>query len=155
MSKIVSKYIECYVYLETSGVNKYLLLKRSPDKQPYPGIWQIVTGRIEENEAAFDTALREVNEETGLKINKLYVLPKAGSFYTAHTDNLHLIPLFLAGSDSCYVKLSEEHTEYEWLSYKDAREKIHWYNQKENLDMIEEMLCNPVLKSTFIEIKIN
>jgi dATP pyrophosphohydrolase len=155
MSKIVSKYIECYVYLETAGVNKYLLLKRSHDKHPYPGIWQIVTGRIEENEAAYDTALREVKEETGLKIKKLYVLPKAGSFYTAHTDSLHLIPLFLAYSDGCAVMISSEHTEYEWLSYKEARERIHWYNQKENLDMIEEMLCNPLLKGTFVEIKID
>jgi len=147
--------MECYVYREETGVNKYLLLKRSPDKHPYPGIWQIVTGRIEENEAAYNTALREVKEETGLKIEKLFVLPKTGSFYTVHTDSIHMIPLFLVKTNDSGVKLSSEHTEYEWSKYENAREKIHWYNQKENLDLIEEMTANPELKSTFVEIKIN
>lgn len=155
MSDIVSKYIECYVYRHEEGTIKYLLLKRSPEKQPYPGIWQIVTGRIEKGEKAFETAGREVFEETGIEASSIYVLPEIGGFYTAHTDCLHLIPLFIAESDTDVVKMSEEHTEFGWFGFGEARKKIHWMNQKRHLDTINEMLTDINLKKTLVEIKNN
>ncbi len=52
MSEIKSQFIECYIYARKKGEIKFLLLKRSNDNKVHPGIWQIVTGRIEENEKA-------------------------------------------------------------------------------------------------------
>lgn len=154
MPEILSKYIECYVYRETPDGIKYLLLKRSKTKEPYPGIWQIVTGRFEKNEKAYETALREVKEETGLNPVKCFAAPKINEFYTPHNDKIYLIPVFVVYVENEIVILSNEHTEYEWCSYTEAFKKVHWYSQKENLKIIDDLLTGKI-ENTMIQITIN
>lgn len=151
MPEILSKYIECYVYKETEVGIKYLLLKRSETKEPYPGIWQIVTGRFEENEKAYETALREVKEETGLTPVKCYVAPKMNEFYTPHNDKIYLIPVFVVKVNDGKVILSDEHTHFEWADFDVAYKKIHWYSQKENLNVINDILTGK-FENTMIQI---
>jgi 8-oxo-dGTP diphosphatase len=152
MTEILSEYIECFVYKFFGDKIKYILLKRSKDKVPYPGIWQIVTGKMEKDEEAYKAATREVSEETGLNILKCYVHPKINRFYTPHNDKIYLIPVFAAETEG-EVKLSEEHTEYEWLEFSDAYKRVHWYSQKENLKILDDIL-NGKVRNTMIEIKI-
>jgi ADP-ribose pyrophosphatase YjhB (NUDIX family) len=52
---------------ETNGEKQYLIQKRL--KQPYYGFHGIVTGKIRWGETLFETATRELDEETGLKAN--------------------------------------------------------------------------------------
>lgn len=152
MSEIVSKYIECYVYKETDDGMRYLLLKRSPDKQPYPGIWQIVTGRIEDGEKAYKTAEREVKEETGLSNFNLFVFPESGIFYTMHSDSIHLIPIFIAEAFDEKIVLSSEHVNYGWFKFEECIEKIHWLNQKKIIRDLNNMLLNRHLRDTLIKV---
>ena len=153
MAEILSKYIECYVYKKSDDGLKYLVLKRSTTKQPYPGIWQIVTGKFEENEKAYETALREVKEETGLNPVKCYVAPKINEFYTPHNDKIYLIPVFVIYAEEDNVVLSGEHTHFEWIKYESAYNRIHWYTQKENLKVINDILTGKI-ENTMIEIQI-
>lgn len=150
MPEIVSKYIECYVYKKFSSGIKFLLLKRSKEKQPYPGIWQISTGRIEKNEKAIETALREINEETGLNPVKFFTLPFISQFYIPESDTVNLITLFLAEVNESKIKISSEHSEYLWLDYKTAYDKIYWFDQKKNLKNIHEILKNKKLFKTLV-----
>jgi dATP pyrophosphohydrolase len=60
--KIVSTMIEAHIFRESEKGIEFLLLKRS-EGQPYPGLWQMVTGKIK-TESAHQTALREIKEET-------------------------------------------------------------------------------------------
>jgi dATP pyrophosphohydrolase len=154
LAEIVARYIECYVYKKFNDGIKYLLLKRSANKQPYPGIWQIVTGKIEEGEKAYNTALREVTEETGLKPVKCYVAPKVNEFYTPHNDNIYLIPVFVVNVEDENIILSDEHTNFEWLDFKNAFDRIHWYSQKENLIPVNKMLTGEI-ENTMIQITNN
>jgi dihydroneopterin triphosphate diphosphatase len=151
LAEILSKYIECYVYKKSDDGLKYLLLKRSETKHPYPGIWQIVTGRFEDNEKAYETALREVKEETSLKPVKCFVAPKINEFYTPHNDKIYLIPVFVVYVEEENVILSDEHTHFEWLKYETAYNRIHWYTQKENLKIINDILTGKI-ENTMIEI---
>ena len=50
------------IYAQDSG--KVLMLQRQDD----PEFWQSVTGSLEPNEQPFETAIREVREETGIDI---------------------------------------------------------------------------------------
>lgn len=154
MPEILSKYIECYVYKKSDDGIKYLLLKRSEMKEPYPGIWQIVTGRFENNEKAYETALREVKEETGLIPVKSYVAPKINEFYTPHNDKIYLIPVFVVCVEDDKVILSNEHTQYEWVEFETAYKKIHWFSQKENLKLIDDILTGKI-ENTMIQISNN
>ncbi len=153
MPKINSIYIECYVAIKTEGKYKFLLLKRAENDKLYPGIWQIITGRIEKGEKAFETALREVKEESGLNPERLYVLPHTTTFYSPRTDAISLIPLFICIVDSKKVKLSEEHSEYKWLDVTKASQKLYFKSQKENVKFIESNLRTKERLKTFTEIK--
>jgi dATP pyrophosphohydrolase len=153
LSKIVSKYIECYVYKKFPGGIKFLILKRSPKKEPYPNIWQIITGRIEKKEKAYETAIRELKEETGLTPVNMFNLPFVTQFYIGKSDELHLIPLFLAEVDEDKIRISEEHTEYLWLDYKSAYNKIYWLDQKENFKKIKKILKDKELFNILVQIK--
>jgi len=148
LPKIVSKYIECYIYKKFSDGIKYLLLKRSPEKKPYPGIWQIVTGNIKKNEKAFETAIRELKEETGLSPVHLFTLPNITQFYMPQNDTINIITLFLAEVKSSKVIISPEHSEFLWLDYPSAHNKIYWLNQKKILIDIQKILKNKDLFKT-------
>jgi len=154
MSKIVSAYMECYVAYKSKKRIEYLLLKRSEDKEPYPGIWQIITGKVEKREKAYEAAYREVVEETSLKISKLYSIPKVTGFYTAYNDRIHLIPLFLAIAENKTVILSSEHSAYRWVDYKKAKRLVHWVTQKEIFDIIETEINTKGKINSLVEIEI-
>jgi len=155
MPEIQSKFIECYVCGISNGEIKFLLLKRSDNNKLYPGIWQIVTGRIEGKETASETAIRELKEETGLTPKRLFVIPKVTQFYSHQSDSIQLIPLFLAETKIKDIKLSEEHSGYDWLDYDEAVYRVRWLSQKENLKLIKDCLMNDNLIKTLIEVNLS
>jgi len=57
------------VILETSDKN-ILLTRRAKHMRTFPGIWVPPGGHVEEGETLIEAGLRELHEETGLKINK-------------------------------------------------------------------------------------
>lgn len=134
MSQILSRFIECIVYKKFNYDYKFLCLKRSVDAKVHPGIWQIVTAKIDEGEKAYETAKREVKEETGLEPLVLYTGPSINHFYNYVDDSINLVPVFIAEVNTDEVKISEEHSEYKWLSFEDAYGIIHWENQKKMID---------------------
>ncbi len=153
MPKINSIYIECYVAKKFKGKYKFLLLKRAEGDKLYPGIWQIITGKIEKKEKAFETALREVKEESGLEPQRLFVLPHTTTFYSPRTDAISLIPLFVCIVDDDKVILSDEHSEYRWFDVQKASRQLYFKSQKENVKFIESNLYSTERLKTFTEIK--
>lgn len=133
MAEILSRFIECIVFKKQGSNFKFLCLKRSDNSKVHPGIWQIVTAKIDNGEKAYETARREVREETGLRPYNLYVAPSINYFYNSRDDSINLIPVFMAEVDSDNVKISDEHSEYEWLNFENAYDKIHWESQKKML----------------------
>ncbi len=154
MPKINSIYIECYVARKCKDGYKFLLLKRVEGEKLYPGIWQIVTGKIEKSEKAFETALREVKEEAGLAPSRLFVLPHTTTFYSPRTDSISLIPLFVCLVKEKTVEISDEHSNYLWLNATKASQKLYFKSQKENVKFIEYNLRTKERLKTFTEIKI-
>ncbi|HPO56194.1 MAG: NUDIX pyrophosphatase [Ignavibacteriales bacterium] len=136
--EIVSRYIECHIVRKKNTKLEYLLLKRAQDKI-YPGIWQMVSGKIENGEKATDAALRELYEETGLQPQEFFSLPLISSFYTPADDKVNLLPVFLAiVENDKKVVISNEHSEYIWVDWKAAREMLFWDGQKKGVDFIYE-----------------
>ncbi|SVC54741.1 uncharacterized protein METZ01_LOCUS307595, partial [marine metagenome] len=65
MADINVRVVDCYVFLQTKNGIRFLLMKRNLNKI-YEHLWQGVAGKIETGEAATETAIRELKEETGL-----------------------------------------------------------------------------------------
>ncbi len=150
--KVTSYMIEAHVFKRINGKIKYLILKRS-EKQIYPGIWQMVTGTINENETAYETVLREIKEETSLQPLRLWVVPFVNSFYSYQKDSVCMIPVFCAEVDeNAEVILSDEHTEYRWVDVHEANGLFAWDGQRKSLTVIDEYLTQENSYLHFTEI---
>jgi 8-oxo-dGTP diphosphatase len=93
---------------------KYLLMLRSAVKYPEAGAkWEIAGGRINPGVPLVENLKREVKEETGLEITDEPRLLDAQDILRSHK---HIVRLTYSGSAHGEVRLSDEHTEYKWLS---------------------------------------
>lgn len=151
---IISNLIEAHIFRIKNGELEFLLLKRSPE-QYYPNLWQMVTGKIKENETAYQSALREIKEETGLTPGKFWVAPTVNSFYSPDKDYICLLPVFAARvKDECEIKLSKEHTEYKWVNPEEAKKLLAWDGQRKSVNVIVDYVLNRNSFLNFIEINL-
>ena len=150
---IISNLIEAHIFREQNGKLEFLLLKRSPE-QYYPNLWQMVSGKIKENEAAFNTALREIKEETSLTPEKFWVAPTVNSFYAPDKDYICLLPVFAVKVKfDSEVVISDEHVEYRWLKPEKAKQLFAWDGQRKSVDVIIDYFLNKNSFLNFIEIE--
>jgi len=144
--------IEAHIFRESANGIEFLLLKRA-DNQVYPGLWQMVTGKIKENEKAYQTALREISEETSLTPVQLWVAPTVNSFYEQKDEYICLLPVFAARVESNQVKLSAEHTDFKWVDKETAQKLLAWEGQRKAVQIIEDYFLNEQSFFHFVEIK--
>ncbi len=125
---------------------EFLVLRRSDDEDIYPGLWQIVSGRIETGEKAYEAALREMKEETGFTPISLYNTPLTNTFYFYINDSVNVSPVFAAEINSGdAIRLSKEHKDYRWLGEEEAVSLLVWPGQKSAVKMVHDyiILDNP------------
>lgn len=91
-----------------------LAMRRAPTKDAGPGLWEALSGRVNEGEAPLEAAAREVDEESGLAVR---IEPRPLSSYPATRLGLPMIVIVYAADHmGGEVTLSEEHDRYRWLS---------------------------------------
>jgi dATP pyrophosphohydrolase len=105
------------------------------------GFWQSVTGSIEDGESAYQAAIREVREETGLNAleydfqdwktaNTYEIYPHWRHRYAEGvTENVeHLFGLTLP-SPLNITLAPNEHVRYEWVDWREAAQRVFsWTN---------------------------
>ena len=102
---------------------KLLILKRASNDVHKPGIWEIPGGRIKTGEDLILGLKRETKEETGLDIE----VNREISVRHFRRDDLQEIEMhiFLCNAINVRdIKLSEEHSEYEWIEIEKCKEKL-------------------------------
>lgn len=151
---VISSLIETHVFRKVENDLEFLLLKRA-ENEKYPGLWQMVTGAIDENEKAHQTALRELKEETGLTPLKFWVVPNINSFYSPEENEIIMIPVFaiLAG-DNEEVNISSEHSEFKWVKKDEAKKLLAWSGQRKSVDIIYDYFINQQSFLKFVEINL-
>ena len=112
----------------------------------------MITGGIEVGEPTKDAVIRELKEETGIDSAKLYVVPRINTFYLTPVDKVCMCPVFLAMVTDTDVKISDEHSEYKWLDFDEAKELVHWPNQVDSMEIIEKYLLDENLFSKLVEL---
>lgn len=96
--------------------DKYLILERS-ETDPYkPGEGDIPGGKIEFGEKVLDGMLREVMEESNLDIDVIRPL-RTWSFLRGNSQLVGIT--YLAEYKSGEVKLSWEHSSFQWLTFNE------------------------------------
>lgn len=104
---------------------KFLLIKRSLNDYYAPGLWEFPGGKLDEGQDLTSALEREVIEETGL-----LVLPTARIAYTESSiiprgkyKGLPYVVIIGVGKMiGGELKLSEEHTDFKWVTTKEAFE---------------------------------
>jgi dihydroneopterin triphosphate diphosphatase len=133
--------VAAYIFRRVPNGAEYLLLKRS--SRYMFGLWQHVAGSIEEGETALQAIIRELKEETGLTPLALYSADIIESFYDTKYNVIMMVPIFVAEFDpKLEIVLSEEHSEYKWVSAAEAREHFTFPQQKSSLELVEREFVN-------------
>lgn len=96
-----------------------LIIKRRPNDVHKPGVWDLPGGRLELGENPFDGLKRETKEEINLGIEILN--PLQIHHFTRDDGQKITMIVFLCKSSISKVRLSEEHTDYKWVSIDDAK----------------------------------
>lgn len=149
---VISDLIEAHIFKRTKNGLKFLLLKRA-ETEIFPGIWQMVTGKIKKNEKAFETVLREIKEETDLKPVNFWTVPLVNSFYSHSINAICMVPVFAVEIDeSAEVIISEEHSDFIWVSRKKAKELLAWPGQRNSVDIICEYISDRKSFLKFVKI---
>tara|TARA_B100001146_G_C15881790_1_gene306368 strand:+ start:88 stop:504 length:417 start_codon:yes stop_codon:yes gene_type:complete len=117
--------------------NKILLLKYSDNNaQGKGGHWDFPKGHVEQNETEIETALRELEEETGISKVKIIDNFRHSISYTFSRKSESIskeVIFFLASTVEKRVILSHEHIDYVWLDFNNALEKLTYENARQIL----------------------
>ena len=132
--------VDVYPVRRDPGGLLILLLRRS-NAGRCPGSWEAVHGQIEPGENPTEAALRELKEETGLAPARLYNLSRVESFYLHRSDEVALIPVFVALIDGDgRTVLGEEHDYAEWVPIAEAAQRFDWPRERRAAADIEVLL---------------
>jgi len=111
-----------------------LLLKRSSTNKKFAEQWDLPGGHLKMGENTIDGLIREVEEETGIKISKKRIEPLGSvdnkTFHIARKDTM---------PEDIVVKLSDEHSDYAIVSY----DEIENFNlSREFINVIDKAYGN-------------
>ena len=139
MTKIVVGVVDVYVIRPYRAEWLVLALQRGTSTR-CPGSWETVHGRIEPDEKPEHAAVREVREETGLAIDRLYSIT-CQPFYLHAVGAVQMAVVFAAFvPEPGDVMLGDEHQAHVWLSMADASTRFTWPREREALQHIRILL---------------
>ena len=112
-------------------MQKYLVLRRSADKDFGGGAWECVTGRVDQGEGFTEAALREVYEELGVRAHIDFIIGTLHLYRGEATPENEMVGVqfccSIEGPEA--IRTSWEHAEYRWVTAEDAQALLpegHW-----------------------------
>ena len=127
--------IECWLYNDLQ--DRFLLL-RCPVTHRHDEYWQPVTGGRNAEEPCVEACLREVEEETGVRLAAEMLETVIPEFcFCIPEARIELRkPVYLARVRSEKVVLSSEHIGYYWFDATDVESHLHWDSNKESFRQV-------------------
>ena len=123
----------------------YLLLKCVAERG---GIWQPITGGVEDTDASIlDAAYRELREETGITQKDILKVIQNVHYFEMNKPQLTGEPVTLKEhvfgfeiKPATKILLSKEHESLEWLPFNDAIGRLKWKDNKEAFEKLNKLL---------------
>ena len=145
MPRLRSNIIAVYIVRPADDGIELLMLQR-PETHRFAGAWQTVGGHIEEKqgEAAWQAALRELDEETGLTVERWFRIDQPETFYNPENDTIYFVPAFVAlVASGAEPTLSEEHQAWRWQTPEEAAATVDWAAMRDSILLVGEALADP------------
>ena len=133
----------CCVFLFNSG--KVLLLRHSSISSRGGGHWDFPKGHIDDGETEIQTALRELEEETGIAHANVIDGFRDTITYIFSGGQERIgkeVIFFLATTKESKVTLSHEHIDYSWLDFDSAFSRLTYDNARQVLRSAIEFYVN-------------
>tara|TARA_B100000678_G_C18135357_1_gene472493 strand:+ start:182 stop:598 length:417 start_codon:yes stop_codon:yes gene_type:complete len=124
----------CGVVLLNSS--KVLLLRHSSDSSRSGGHWDFPKGHMDDGETEIQTALRELEEETGIANVVVVDGFRDTITYTFPRDQKRIgkeVVFFLATTKERKVHLSHEHIDHCWLDFDSAFSRLTYDTARQAL----------------------
>jgi dATP pyrophosphohydrolase len=127
--------IECWLY---HVLDDRFLLLRCPVTHRHDEYWQPVTGGRNPDEPCIEACLREVREETGIKLTpeQLELVISEFSFCIPDARVELRKPVYLARVVSDKVVISSEHIAYYWFDADQVQSHLHWDSNRESFRQV-------------------
>ena len=123
----------------SNGEYIYAIFCRTGEKER----WQGIAGGVEEGETFIEACRREANEEANISYNAEII--ELESISTMPVVNV--TKEFIWGENTCLIyehcfgidvtneeiKLSHEHSKFEWLTFSEANKKLKWDSNRNAL----------------------
>ena len=145
MPRLRSNIVAVYIVRPAPNGVELLMLQR-PEGHRFAGAWQTVGGHIEEKqgETAWQAALRELHEETGLDVERWFRIDRPETFYNPENDTIYLVPAFAAlVSAGSEPTISDEHRASRWQSPEAAAGTVDWAAMRDSILMVGAALADP------------
>ncbi len=114
------KFFQKVALLHPDGSRRFLTIKRADYHPIRPNKWDLPGGNVMFGEKHWDSLLREIAEETGLEIGDINPVQVETNF----ENNIYYIFIgYRAQATTDSVTLSNEHTEFRWVT-KDEFEEL-------------------------------
>lgn len=145
------KSVGAVVFRMENNEIKFLLLEYQN------GHWGFPKGHIEKGEGQGEALIREIKEETNIDVDKIEIIPgffdHERYFYIARgeerarrIENKNGIFIFkkvfyyMVETSEDSIILSDEHTDFNWLPFREAMELLTFKNSKRILEKANKML---------------
>jgi len=130
------------IYRENNDEIQYLIISHQGD-----GHWCFPKGHQEKKETEEETALREIWEETGLKV-KLFTGFRKEIGYSPKENVSKEVIFFLAKVKDGVIDLQvEEIADFKWLGYEEALERITYATSRDVLKSANNYIENRNIKN--------
>ncbi|HOX30573.1 MAG TPA: NUDIX domain-containing protein [Candidatus Paceibacterota bacterium] len=134
------------VIYRKAGDKIYYLLLRYPalSHRAKKDYCDFPKGHLEPGESDVEAMRREVAEETGisdLKIAKGFRETIKYFFVVGEKKIFKIVSFYLARTETAEVKISSEHTGFDWLEFNEARKSLSFSNSKKILTKANLLLA--------------
>jgi 8-oxo-dGTP pyrophosphatase MutT (NUDIX family) len=143
--------VDCWIFRvvrSARGVpSTEILLMRRAEGRILPGLWQCVSGSLEDADRVSLGALRELQEETGFgpeSIEAFYDLDLVNQFHEPSYDAVVTAAVFAVRvRPNAVPRLSNEHDGVRWLPIDDAHAEVVWPGYRTAIERIRDDLGDP------------
>jgi 8-oxo-dGTP pyrophosphatase MutT (NUDIX family) len=142
--------VDCWIFRVVRSARdvpsiEILLLRRAPGRI-LPGLWQCVSGSLEDDDRVAVGALRELREETAFgpdEIEAFYDLDLVNQFHEPSYDAIVTAAVFAVRiSPGSEPTLSHEHDAARWLPIDEAHAEVVWPGYRKAIERIRDDLSD-------------
>jgi dATP pyrophosphohydrolase len=127
-----------------------MIFKRAADML-YAHQWRMIGGKVDPEETYYESALRELKEETGLSPDLFWTIPSMNQFYDHESDSILQIPAFGAKiNKESAVTLNHEHLSWKWISLNKLDTYIQWPEQKRLMRLLADIVISKQILNEWI-----